>query len=260
MTNRLADGKAVGCGMTAFGVTRQQQDKFAQRSHTLASEAQAAGLFDDEIVPVKNSSKDHWVTKDNGIRVSTDEQMAKLKPAFVKPHGTVTAANASFLTDGASAALLMSEEKCSALGLKARSIMKDYTFVSCDPKDQLLLGPAFAIAKLLKKNNLTMDDIGVWEIHEAFAGQVLANLEALNSQSWCQEQLKQDKLGSVPEELMNTRGGSLSVGHPFGATGVRLATWGSDRLKSEDKELCVLAACAAGGQGVAMLLERHPDW
>merc|ERR1719183_2220867 len=138
--------------------------------------------------------------------------------------------------------------------------MKDYTFVSCDPKDQLLLGPAFAIAKLLKKNNLTMDDIGVWEIHEAFAGQVLANLEALNSQSWCQEQLKQDKLGSVPEELMNTRGGSLSVGHPFGATGVRLATWGSDRLKSEDKELCVLAACAAGGQGVAMLLERHPDW
>jgi len=245
---------------SAFGVTRAAQDKFAQRSHTNAKNAQDAGLFDEEIVPVKSSVKDHWVTKDNGIRPSSDEQMAKLKPAFVKPHGTVTAANASFLTDGASAALLMSEEKCSALGLKARSIMKDYTFVSCDPKEQLLLGPAFAIAKLLKKNNLTMDDIGVWEIHEAFAGQVLANLEALNSQSWCQEQLKQDKLGSVPEELMNTRGGSLSVGHPFGATGVRLATWGSDRLKSEDKELCVLAACAAGGQGVAMLLERHPDW
>ena len=231
-----------------------------QRSHSNAAKAQAEGLFDDEIVPIKSSGKDHWVTKDNGIRPSTDEQMAKLKPAFVKPHGTVTAANASFLTDGASAALLMSQEKCTQLGLTARSTMKDYAFVSSDPKEQLLLGPAFDIAKLLKKNNLTMADIGVWEIHEAFAGQVLANLEALNSQSWCQENLKQDKLGEMPMELTNTRGGSLSVGHPFGATGVRLVTWGSDRLKHEDKEYCVLAACAAGGQGVAMLLERHPDW
>jgi len=211
-------------------------------------------------VPIKSSSKDHWVTKDNGIRVSTDEQMAKLKPAFVKPHGTVTAANASYLTDGASAALMMTQAKCDELGLKGRSIMKDYTFVSCDPKEQLLLGPAFAIAKILKKNNLTMADIGVWEIHEAFAGQVLSNLEALNSQSWCQEWVKQDKIGEMPMELTNTRGGSLSVGHPFGATGCRLVTWASDRLKAEDKEYAVLAACAAGGQGVAMLLERHPDW
>ena len=245
---------------SAFGITRAAQDKFAQRSHTLAKKAQDEGLFDDEIIPIKTSGKDTWVTKDNGIRPSTDEQMAKLKPAFVKPHGTVTAANASFLTDGASAALMMSQEKCSAMGLKARSIMKDYTFVSCDPKEQLLLGPAFSIAKLLKKNNLRMEDIGVWEFHEAFAGQVLSNLSALDSQSWCEKWLGQDRVGEMPMELTNTRGGSLSVGHPFGATGVRLATWGSDRLKAEDKEFAVLAACAAGGQGVAMLLERHPDW
>jgi len=226
----------------------------------LAKQAQDDGLFDDEIVPIKASGKDHWVTKDNGIRVSTDEQMAKLKPAFVKPHGTVTAANASYLTDGASAALMMSQDKCNELGLTARSIMKDYTFVSCDPNEQLLLGPAYAIAKLLKQNNLTMADIGVWEFHEAFAGQVLSNLAALDSQSWCNEWIKQDRVGAMPMDCTNLRGGSLSVGHPFGATGVRLVTWASDRLKAEDKKYAMLAACAAGGQATAMLIERHPDW
>ena len=117
-----------------------------------------------------------------------------------------------------------------------------------------------ASAQVLKKAGLTLKDIDVFEFHEAFAGQVLSNLEALNSQSWCQEWVKQDRIGEMPMELTNTRGGSLSVGHPFGATGCRLVTWASDRLKAEDKEYAVLAACAAGGQGVAMLLERHPDW
>eukprot|EP00960_Hanusia_phi_P048413 758931-Hanusia_phi.AAC.9 len=245
---------------SSFGISREQQDKYAQRSHQLAFEAQAQGLFKEEIVPIKSSVKDHWVEQDNGIRPATDEQLGKLKPAFIKPHGTVTAANSSFLTDGASAALVMSEERCKAMGLSARARMRDYVFVSQDPKDQLLLGPAYAIAKLLRKTGLKVEDVDVWELHEAFAGQVLANLAAINSDAWCKEWLKTDRVGEIPLERLNTRGGSLSVGHPFAATGVRLTTWAADRLKQEDKQLAVVAACAAGGQGVAMLIERHPDY
>jgi acetyl-CoA acyltransferase len=244
----------------AFGVSREDQDAFARRSHQNAADAAAAGLFKDEIVPVKHSVKDHFVTADNGIRPSTPEQLAKLKPAFIKPHGTVTAANASFLTDGASASLIMSEAKCAQLGMKPRSYIRDYVFVSQDPVDQLLLGPTYATAKLLKKTGLSMADIGVWEFHEAFAGQVLANLEAMDNDAWCNKWLGHGKIGRIPMELLNTRGGSLSVGHPFGATGTRLLTWASERLRDDDKQLAVVTACAAGGQGVAMLVERHPDY
>ena len=130
-----------------FGVTRAEQDEFALRSHQLAAKAQAAGLFDDEIIPTKNS-RGAYVLKDNGVRGdSTLEKLASLKPAFIKPHGTITAANASFLTDGASAAILMSEEKCLAMGYVPRSIIAHTVFTSQDPKEELLLGPAYAISK-----------------------------------------------------------------------------------------------------------------
>jgi len=243
-----------------FGVSRLDQDTFCQRSHQNAFDAQKAGLFDEEMIRVKHSSKDHFVTADNGIRPSSPEQLAKLKPAFIKPHGTVTAANSSFLTDGASASLIMEEQKCFDLGMTPRSYLKDYVFVANDPVDQLLLGPSYATAKLLKKHGLTIADIGVWEIHEAFAGQVLANLEAMDNDAWCKKWLGHDKIGRIPMEQLNTRGGSLSVGHPFGATGTRLLTWASDRLKHEDKRFAVVTACAAGGQGTAMLLERHASY
>jgi acetyl-CoA acyltransferase len=151
-----------------MGVSRQEQDDFAHRSHSKAASAHEAGLLKDLLTlstPVESRV-------DNGVQVSTLEKLATLKPAFIKPHGTVTAANASYLTDGASACLIMSEEKAKAGGFKPRSFLRNYVYVSQDPKEQLLLGPAYAIAKLLKQTGLTLADIDVFELHEAFAGQV----------------------------------------------------------------------------------------
>ncbi|OXB78555.1 UNVERIFIED_CONTAM: hypothetical protein H355_010035 [Colinus virginianus] len=168
----------------AFAISRVEQDEYALRSHTLAKKAQEEGLLLD-VVPFKVPGKD-TVTKDNGIRPSSLEQMSKLKPAFVKPYGTVTAANSSFLTDGASAMLLMSEEKALALGYKPKAYLRDFVYVSQDPKDQLLLGPTYATPKVLEKAGLTMADIDVFEFHEAFAGQILANMKAMDSDWFAQ--------------------------------------------------------------------------
>lgn len=242
-----------------FGVTRQESDAFALRSHTMAKEAFDRGDLSD-IVPVKIPKKAQMIDRDTGIRVSTPEKLASLKPAFVKPFGSVTAANASYLTDGASAALLMTEAKARQLGLTPKAYFRAFTYVSQDPKDQLLLGPAYATPKVLKQQGLSLNDISVFEYHEAFAGQILANLKAMDSE-WCAQNVMglQNKVGSVPMEKLNNWGGSLSIGHPFGATGVRLAMHTANRLIKENGQFGLIAACAAGGQGVGMILERHPD-
>ncbi|NXX50498.1 ECHB enzyme, partial [Tricholaema leucomelas] len=242
----------------AFAVSRLEQDEYALRSHTLAKKAQDGGLLLD-VVPFKVPGKD-TVTKDNGIRPSSMEQMGKLKPAFVKPHGTVTAANSSFLTDGASAILLMSEEKALAMGYKPKAYLRDFVYVSQDPKDQLLLGPTYATPKVLEKAGLTMADIDVFEFHEAFAGQILANLKAMDSDWFAQNYMgRKSKVGAPPLEKFNNWGGSLSLGHPFGATGCRLVITAAHRLKKEGGQYGLIAACAAGGQGHAMIVELYPQ-
>jgi len=241
-----------------FAVSRLEQDEFAIRSHTMAQKAQEAGNLSD-VEPVVVNKKVGIVDKDNGIRVSTPQQMAKLKAAFVKPHGTITAANASYLTDGASACLLMTEEKALALGLKPKAYFREYVYVSQDPKEQLLLGPAYATPKVLEMAGLKLSDISVFEYHEAFAGQLLANLKAMDSDWFCTNIMgRSGKIGTIPMEKMNNWGGSLSIGHPFGATGVRLAMHTAHRLIKEDGQFGLIAACAAGGQGVGMILERYP--
>jgi acetyl-CoA acyltransferase len=242
-----------------FGVSRAEQDAYAARSHACAQDATDKGLFKGELVPVMGS-KGNFVSVDNGIRPTTVEKLGSLKPAFIKPHGTVTAASSSFLTDGASASLITSEQYAKERGIQYRSHLKDFCFASCDPKTELLLGPTYSTAALLKRNNLKLSDIDIIEFHEAFAGQVLANINAMNSDSWCKEHLKQDKVGEMKVDIMNTRGGSLSLGHPFGATGTRLIKCASERLKYEDKQLALVTACAAGGIGVAMLIERVPNY
>lgn len=229
----------------AFGVTQAEQDQFALRSHTNAFKAQEQGLLSD-VEPISLPKK--LVEKDNGIRVSSLDKMSKLKPAFIKPHGTVTAANSSFLTDGASACLVATEEKAKQLGFKPKAYLREFVYVSVDPKDQLLLGPAHAIPKVLEKAGLSVKDIDVWEMHEAFAGQVLSNLKAMDSDWFAQNyQGRKGKLGAVPIEKLNNWGGSLSLGHPFGATGVRLVTMAANRLIKEGGRFAVVAACAAGG-------------
>ena len=140
--------------------------------------------------------------------------------------------------------------------MKPMAILKDWNYHAVDPFEELLLAPAFCIAKILKSNNLTVDDIDVWEIHEAFAGQVLANLNALNSDKFTETNHLKSKIGYIPIEKLNTYGGSLSLGHPFGATGVRLLSHASNRLVNEKKELALIASCAAGGLGHAMLVRN----
>ena len=244
--DRLAD---------TFGVTRQESDEFALRSHHNAAKAHLDGLYADEVLAYQGS------TMETGVRgESSMEKLSSLKPAFVKPFGTVTAANASYLTDGASATLLMSEEKAKALGFKPKAYLREWTFVSCDPFDEMLLGPAYATAKVLEMAGLKMSDMGVIEFHEAFAGQVLANLNALNSQKFFDEKLGgKTKVGAVPMEKFNTMGGSLSIGHPFGATGARLVTTVANRLLREDQQFGITAACADGGIGHAAIIERYPQ-
>merc|ERR1712051_450128 len=242
-----------------FGVTRKEQDDFSRRSHQAAKKAQEDGNLSD-IIPVKVPKGKDFVSLDNGIRVASEEQMAKLKAAFVKPHGTVTAANSSSLTDGASACLIMTEEKAKQLGLRPKAYFRAFPYVSQDPKDQLLLGPAYATPKVLDMMKLKLSDISVFEYHEAFAGQLLANMKALESDYFCKEHMGRSsgKVGSIPVEKLNNWGGSLSIGHPFGATGVRLAMHTAHRLIKEDGQFGLIAACAAGGQGVGMILERYP--
>ena len=242
-----------------IGISREDQDAFAARSHKLAAQATKDGILADEIVAVNVPPKFKRVEEDNGIRGdSTPEKLAKLKPAFIKPYGTITAGNASFLTDGASAVLLMDENHAKANGHQPKAWIRHYTFTARGPQEELLLGPAYAISDILYKSGLTLDDIDVFELHEAFAGQVLANLDCMASDTFAKENLNKDKaVGRIPMEKLNVHGGSLSLGHPFGATGARLVTTAANRLIRENGRYALIAACAAGALGHAMILERY---
>ena len=242
----------------AFGVTRREQDEYALRSHRRAAQARDAGHLDPELCTAAAPPDFDPITADNVIRDDTSlEKLRQLSPAFVKPFGTVTAGNSSALTDGASATLVMAQEVAEADGFAPKAALRDYTYVAQDPGTELLLGPAYAIPQVLKDTGLTLDDIDVLELHEAFAGQVLAVLEALQSDTFAEENLNRaSAVGTVDRDRLNAWGGSLSLGHPFGATGTRLVTTAAHRLRVEDGRWALVAACAAGGQGHAMLVER----
>lgn len=242
----------------AWGVSREEADEFAARSHVLADRAWDEGRFDDEVTPVQPAPKFDTVEKDDGPRGDSNvEVLAKLKPAFDREFGTITAGSSSFLTDGASSVLMMSRKKAKELKVEPLSVIADYVYAATDPLDELLLGPALTIPVLLARNGLKTDDVGVWEIHEAFAAQMVANFKALDDKNLARERLGlSGPVGRPPLETTNTWGGSLSVGHPFGATGGRLLTTASRRLQLEGARYAVVAGCAAGGQGSAILLEN----
>jgi acetyl-CoA acetyltransferase family protein len=253
--------KAMGadCDIMAarFGIPRAEQDAYAVRSHQMAAQAQEKGFLTAEMVSVQIPPKFKEIQTDNGIRADSKiETLARLRPAFDKKFGTLTAANSSFLTDGASAVLLMSEEKAKALGFIPKAEIVDYVFTGQRLEDELLLGPAYAVSKLLDRQKMTFNDIDVIEFHEAFAGQILSNLKALASEDFAVNELGLKKaLGEVPMDKFNLWGGSLSIGHPFGATGGRLLTTTCNRLKHEKGTYGLLAACAAGAHGHAMLIK-----
>lgn len=244
-----------------FGISREAQDEYALRSHKLAAKATNEGLLNPELLPAAVPPDFEAITRDNGFREdSTMEKLSSLRPAFNKPHGTATAGNSSFLTDGASASLIMEKQTALDLGLKPKAYLREYTFVSQDPGEELLLGPAYATPMVLDSMNLNLGDIDVFEFHEAFAGQILTVLKALSSEKFADEYLnRSSKVGEIPMDKFNSWGGSLSLGHPFGATGTRLVTTAANRLHHEDGNLALVTACAAGGQGHAMILERFTN-
>ncbi len=244
-----------------FGISRADQDGYALRSHQRAAAARDDGRLDEELAPATVPPDFEPITTDNVIRDDTSmEKLESLPPAFVKPFGTITAGGSSALTDGASATLLMAKDVAEAEGFGPRAALRNYTYVAQDPKTELLLGPAYAIPQVLDEAGLTLDDVDVIELHEAFAGQVLAVLEALRSQTFAEEHLNRSApVGAVGMDRLNARGGSLSLGHPFGATGARLVMSAVNRLHDEDGRWALVSACAAGGQGHAMLIERMAE-
>ena len=241
-----------------FGVSRLEQDEFALRSHQNATQAWKDGKFDQEVVPVMAAPNFKPLEQDTTFyATSSIQKLSSLKPVFVKPNGTVTAGNASPLTDGASACLLMHVDEAKKQGYSADIIIYGYNYSAHNPDGELLLGPAFTIPKLLNEAGLTIDDIDVFEIHEAFAGQVLANLKALQNKEFCTQRLGlDDAYGEIPMDKINTQGGSLSLGHTFGATGGRLLISAARRLTESEGEYALISACAAGGQGNSILLKK----
>jgi acetyl-CoA acyltransferase len=240
-------------------ISREDQDKFAVASHKKAAKAQESGFLAEEIVPIWASPKfQASIEKDNIIRGDTSmEALAKLRPAFDRKYGTITAGNASALTDGAAACLIADEGYAKSLGLKPKVLIKDVLFVGVNPHDQLLIGPALAIPMILRRNNLTLQDIDLFEIHEAFAAQVLSCIKSMDSSAFCEQYFGDSKaFGLVPEDRLNINGGALAIGHPFGATGARLITSLSNSLCRTNKKFGVISICAQGGMAGAMILER----
>ena len=241
------------------GISREEQDKWAHRSHFLAAQAWEAGKFGKEVMRVLTGKNfDQVVAEDNIVRKDSKlEGYARLKPVFDRKYGSITAGNSSPLTDGAAALVVCAEERAKELGLKPLGFLKSYAYAAVDPNWQLLQAPAFTAPKALKRAGMTLKDIDLVEIHEAFAAQVLSNLQAWASKKFADEHLGgAQPIGEIPEEKINPRGGSIALGHPFAATGARMVHQALRELEEKGKNTALISVCAAGGLGAAVILER----
>ena len=240
------------------GISRDAQDRIALMSHQRAAAGTADGRLTAEIAPwFGGPGMDQVQTSDNGIRSDTSlEALAQLKPVFDRRYGSVTAGNASPLTDGAAAVLLMSEDRARALGYRPLATIRSYAVAAVDPGWQLLMGPAYAVPKALDRAGITWKDLGLVEIHEAFAAQVLSNVQAWGSRTWAEKLGRSAPVGEVDWSRTNVMGGSIAIGHPFGATGARLVTTLANEMQRRDVQFGLISICAQGGMGLAMVLER----
>lgn len=241
-------------------ISRRSQDEIALLSHQRAAAATADGRFAEQIAPTfPPPAYDRAVTQDNGIRADSSlEALAKLKPVFDRHYGSLTAGNSSPLTDGGAAVLLMSEERAKALGFTPLGYIRSWAFTALNPGDQLLQGPAYAAPAALDAAGMTLQDMDLVEQHEAFAAQVISNLKAFASKKFAKEELGREKpLGVIDFAKWNVCGGSIAIGHPFGATGARITTQLLYELKRRGGSVGLLTLCAAGGVGFAMVVERE---
>ena len=241
-------------------ISREAQDAWALRSHQLAMAGTEDGRLTAEIAPLYVPPEYTTVeARDNGIRPDTSlEALAKLRPVFDRKHGSVTAGNASPLTDGGSAVILMSDRAVKAHGVEPLGWIRSYAYSALDPGAQLLQGPAYAVPVALDRADMTMKDIELMEMHEAFAAQVLSNLQALASDEFAERELGRSRaVGHPNTDLINVMGGSIAIGHPFGATGGRVTMTLLNEMVRRDFEVGLVTVCAAGGMGFAMVLERR---
>ena len=240
------------------GIARRAQDELALMSHQRAAAGTADGRLTGEIVPwFGGRGMDEVSAADNGIRADTSlDQLGKLRPVFDRRYGTVTAGNSSPLTDGAAAVLLMAEEKALALGYEPLAFIRSYAVAAVDPAWQLLMGPAFAVPRALERAGIRFQDCGLVEIHEAFAAQVLSNVQAWGSAEWADRLGLPGPVGEVDWARTNVLGGSIAMGHPFAATGARIVTQLANEMRRRDVQFGLISICAQGGMGYAMVLER----
>jgi acetyl-CoA acyltransferase len=258
----LATGKTMGdlCEAMAskFEVSREASDQFAADSHRRAIEAWRAGHYDADIVPVPGAGS-KAVTRDNSPREDARiEKLRRLEPVFDKQSGVITAGNASRFTDGAAVVLLTSLAAANKLGLEPQVVLRDYVFGGvADLETEALCGPAMTIPRLLHRNGLGIDDIDAWELHEAFAAQILVNQACLRSDEFVRTRLGLASApGEIPAGKLNAWGGSLALGNPFSATGVRLIMTAARRIQDQGQRYAVVSSCAGGGLGAAVLLEN----
>ncbi len=241
------------------GISRAEQDEIAFRSHQNAAKARDDGRLAKEIAPVHLAPKfGTTVTTDGLIRADTSmEALAKLKPVFDRRFGSVTAGNASPLTDGAASVLLMSEERAKSLGYTPLAYIKSWAVAAVDPAWQLLMGPALAIPMALDRAGLTLGDMDLIEMHEAFGAQVASNIQALESETFAKERLgRSARVGVVDRSRLNVCGSSIAIGHPFGATGARITGALGHEMTRRNSKFGLISVCAQGGMGFAMVLER----
>ncbi len=250
-------GQAAERMAKIHGISREEQDQFALRSHRMAWAGTTDGRLTQEIAPFFLPDGTAIAT-DNGIREDTSlEQLASLKPAFDRKYGSVTAGNASPLTDGAACVLLMSEDRARAAGHVPLAYIRSYAYAAVDPADQLLMAPVLAAPLALRRAGLTLADIDLVEMHEAFAAQVLCNLRGLASREWAARAGWSEPVGEVDRARLNVLGGSVSIGHPFGATGARITTTLCHELSRRGGQFGLMTVCAAGGLGFSMVVERE---
>ncbi len=237
-------------------ISREAQDEFAARSHHRAAAGIASGRLRQEIAKVE-TPEGKTVTADTIVRADTSvDKLAKLRPVFSKS-GTLTAGNSSALTDGAAAVVLMSEDRARSLGYTPLAFFRSWAYAGVDPADQLLMGPALAMPLALERAGLSMSEMDLVDMHEAFAAQVLSVLKMLGSDAFARARLGRDKaVGDVDPDKLNIYGGSIALGHPFGATGARMVTTMANELHGSNRRYALLGICAAGGLGAAAVLER----
>jgi len=240
-------------------ISRADQDALAHRSHSLATQAWQSGVMKDEVMTAHVEPYSRFLDIDNNIRQDSKlESYTKLKPVFDRVHGTVTAATSTPLTDGASVVLMMTESRAKALGYTPLGYIRSYAFAAIDVYDDMLMGPSYATPIALDRAGMSLNDLTLIEMHEAFAAQTLANVKMFASKKFAEEKLgRSAAIGDIDMTKFNVQGGSLAYGHPFAATGTRLIVQTLNELKRRGGGIGLTTACAAGGLGAAMIVETE---